>query len=516
MIDPNVGEPYTGDAGTVDPVLSMSSDGIAYVVYRVVLFACNYLHDPVGAVQWGSCPPSSDQLMEVRAARYDYLFWSSVGTIDRARQVPLRAPTAENVPAIGVDDLQGNGVVAWQEPESSGGPARIWVRRLFGTVRGNVLQASPATLGGRSVTSDAGSPVLSVSPTGEARVAYRIEGQPGSAVATTGLYMNQLPSVVDFHGGQLGGATRIADIGQGPLGAPSADIDPKGDFLMAWTDGAALDELSGGERSIGSPQQIGASAGRAFVTVNPAGGGTTAWTDPASSSPTVDVREEYGQGAYQSAHLAGNAAGPAAGLSLAGDGRGDALLGWTQGPPGRSEVVGGFVQSPPAPFQVTTPIGWVRPSQAVISWQESPDAVAGVSYSIYLDGRRRLAGLGGLRAVLRWAGLGDGVHHVQVLASDGAGQQTMSAASELKVDADPPAVRFGLVDRGRGVRIAISDAASGVDASATRVSFGDGRSARGGKSVRHEYRHAGSFSVRVSVRDRVGNSAVVILHVRVR
>jgi hypothetical protein len=515
VIDPNVGEPYTGEAGMVDPVLAMASDGIAYVVYRVLTFACNRLRDPAGAIQWGACPPSSDELMEVRAARYDYLYWNALGAIDRAPQIPLRAPSASNVPAIGIDDLQNNAVVAWQEPESEG-VARIWVRRLFATVRGNVLQASPSTLGGHPITTDASAPVVSVSPAGEARVAYSIEGAPGSAVTTTGLYMNLLPSAVDFHGGQLGGATRVAEATQGPLGTPSASIDPKGDFLLAWTEGSALDELSGGESSIGSPRQIGASAGRAYVTVNPAGGDTTAWPDPAAGSPSVDVREDYTQGAFQSAQLAGNVAGPVGGLYLAGDGRGDALLGWTQGPPGHSEVVGAFVQAPPAPFEVTTPIGWVRPSQALISWQEAPDAVAGVTYSVYLDGRLRLAGLTALQANLRWAGLGDGVHHVQVLASDDAGQQTMSAVSELKVAADPPAVRLSLIDHGRGVRISIRDTAAGIDTDATRVSFGDGHSARGGRSARHEYRRAGRYTIRVSVRDNVGNSAVVVLHARIR
>jgi hypothetical protein len=513
-IDPNVGEPYTGEAGAVDPRIAMASDGNAYVVYRVITFACNRLLDPLTATQWSLCSSSGPQ-MELRAARYNYLFWSSLGTIDRAPQVSLRAPTANNVPAIGVDDLAGNGVVAWQEPDS-GGVARIWVRRLFGTTRGNVLQASPSTLGGRQVTTDADSPVLSVSPSGEARVVYRIQGAPGSAVTTTALYMNQLPSTVDFHGGQFGPATKVAEATQGPLGTSAAEVDSRGDFQLAWTEGSAVDELTGGESSLGSAQRLGVSSGAVSTAVNPAGGGTTAWTDSASGSSVIDVREEYTQGAFQSAQLEGTAAGAASDFSLAGDGRGDALLGWAQGPPGRSEVVGAFVQAPPSPFEVTTPIGWVRPRQATISWQQAPDVIAGVTYSIYLDGRRRLNGLTGLKASLPLAVLGDGVHRVQVLAADGAGQQTMSAASELKVDANPPTVRLSLVDRGRGVRLRIRDTASGVDTGATRVSFGDGRSARGGRSLTHEYRTAGSYTIRVGVRNNVGIGAVVVLHARVR
>jgi hypothetical protein len=518
VIDPNVGEPYSGNASSVDPRLAMAADGVAYVLYRVVTLECNPLRDPTGASQFGLCPPgnSGGELVDVRVARYDYLFWSSLGAVNRAPQLAMRAPTSTNVPSIGIDDLAGNnGVVAWQEPDSDG-VARIWVRRLFGDVIGNVLQASPEAIGGRAVNSDADSPTVAESPYGEARIAYRIQGAPGSAVASTGLFLDLLPSAVDFHSGQLGPPTEVS-AGSGAIGAPSAAVEKKGDFRIAWTQGTGVQELTGEEEgSLGFPTFLGSTTGQALATINPAGGGITSWPSAGPGGvSTVAVREDYAQGASQSAQLAGDVAGAVGGLSLGGDGQGDALLGWTQGPPGLSEVVGAFVQAPPAPFQVSVPIGWVRPSEATIEWLEAPDAVAGVTYTVYLDGRPRLRGLTGLRVRLNHLGLGDGVHRVQVLATDASGQQTMSPTAHLKIDANPPAVRLRLIDRGRGVRVTVRDEASGVDAGATRISFGDGTHVRRRTNATHVYRRAGTYRVQVQVRSRAGNQMSITLKVRV-
>lgn len=152
MVDPNVGEPDTGDISGVQPKLAMAPDGTAYVVYRVTADDCGI--DDQGNSEEAKCRPgSTDKIVYVRAARFNYLTWSSLGTINRSTQLPMRDPSSSNAPAIGID-VNGNGVVAWQEPDVSG-VARIWVRRLFGTVKGNVLEASPETVGVQPVTSDA-------------------------------------------------------------------------------------------------------------------------------------------------------------------------------------------------------------------------------------------------------------------------------------------------------------------------------------------------------------------------
>jgi hypothetical protein len=204
------------------------------------------------------------------------------------------------------------------------------------------------------------------------------------------------------------------------------------------------------------------------------------------------------------------------GLSLAGSGEGDALIAWMQGPSGNSEVVGDFVQAPPAPFVLSAPNGWVRARAANIEWEPTTDAVAPVAYSVYVDGRPFLSGLTVTHASLSSAVLGDGVHEVQVLATDSAGQRTMSAESPLKVDADPPIVSVALIDRRRGVRVTVREKAPGVDAGATKVSFGDGQHANGRATVSHVYTHPGLYTITAQVRDNVGNRATVHLRVRIR
>ncbi|MCL2769855.1 MAG: hypothetical protein FWD42_07080, partial [Solirubrobacterales bacterium] len=415
IVDPNVGEPNSGDIRAVDPALAMAPDGVAYIVYRVIGDDCSDLVE--GDLPNSICPPagiSTDKVVDVRVARFNFLLWSSVGNVNRAPQVAMRNPTPENAPAIGIA-LDGDGVVAWQEPETSRGAARIWVRRLFGTAQGNVLQASPAEIGGRPVTSDAEAPALAVSPFGEARVAFRIQGATGSAVPVTQLFMNSL--LGEQAPSQLLGAVPVGTP-QGGLGAPSVAVGQKEGFRMSWSQGGSVRELSGEQQQPGKEAAIGATAGAAPTTINPAGGGTTAWASAPGAPAGVQVRQDYPQGGFQRAQLAGSIPGAISGLALAGDNQGDALVAFAQGPTGDSEVLGAFVQAPPAAFAVTTPSGWVRGGRAHVSWEGAFDAVEGVTYSVLVDGRARQSGLSTLSAHLNAAGLGDGVHHVQVLATD--------------------------------------------------------------------------------------------------
>jgi hypothetical protein len=510
MVDPSVGEPYDGDVSGVDPSLAMNpANGQAYVVYRVIDNDC-------GA--YGNDPPdnlcSQGKLIEVRLARFNYLRWTLLGAVNRASQIAMRTPDSSNAPSIGID-VEGNGIVAWQEPDS-GDVARIYVRRLFGTAKGNVLEASPETIEGRAVTSDAEAPVVAMSPYGEARVLYRISGAPGSAVPVAELYMNSISSELDLKAAQLSGPVRVAEQASG-LGAPSAGVDREGDFRVTWTQGSTVQELGGTLDATGSPISIGATAAQlAPTTINPAGGGTTAWLASANGAPAVDVREDYAEGAFQLAQFGGTIPGAISGLSLGGSGRGDALIAWMVGSPGDSEIVGDFVQAPPSPFTVITPLGWVRGQDATISWEGAPDAVTGVTYTVYVDGKARIRGLTGLTAHLSPAGLGSGIHHVQVLAVDPSGQETMSNENVLKVDASPPTVTLRLADHGLSVTVTVRDHASGVDAKATRIFFGDGTHVNGRVTASHLYPRAGRYTVTAQVRDNAGNHTTVHLQISVR
>lgn len=517
-VDANVGEPDTGNASHVEPKLAMAPDGSAYMVYRVVSDECNVNAGDSSNLRNNECPAAKqgEELVEVKVARYDYLLWTSLGTINRDVQVPMDTPTPANAPTIGIG-VEGNGVVAWQEPANVGDPSRIWARRLFGSVKGTVLPASPEAVHGVPITSNAEYPEIAVSRYGEAHLAFKVDGGKGSAVTTTQLFLNSLPSTFDPHAGSFEGPIVLTGAAAATgLETPSAAVDPSGNFRLAWTQGGSVRLVSGGLQGLGAPATIGTGLGPTQTTINPSGGGTTAWSASDAGRPVVEAREDYAGGAYQAATLAGALPGPVSGLSVGGSGQGDALIAWMQGPPGRSEVMGDFVQAPPSTLIVSTPTGWVTSRNADITWEPSSDAVPPVAYSVYVDGRPVMQGLHGTAANLRSAALGDGIHQVQVLAADSSGQRTMSVKVPLKVDVDPPIVKVRLVDDHRGVRVVVSDDASGVDAQATKISFGDGTRSSQHAHVKHVYRRAGLYTIVAHVRDNVGNAATAHIRVRVR
>ena len=83
---------------------------------------------------------------DIRLARYDGSWWSVSGTpLERNVDQPQRTPTALNSPQVGIG-LDGNGVVAWQEPDDNFYD-RIWARRIFGNTVSNVLEVSSTTYG---------------------------------------------------------------------------------------------------------------------------------------------------------------------------------------------------------------------------------------------------------------------------------------------------------------------------------------------------------------------------------
>ncbi len=93
-------------------------------------------------------------------------------------------------------------------------------------------------------------------------------------------------------------------------------------------------------------------------------------------------------------------------------------------------------------------------------------------------------------------------------------QQTLTPDVTLKVDASPPEANIRRL-AGRRIAVRVSDRGSGAVAKATTISFGDGaRSARHLKA-RHTYAGAGTYTITVRSRDKVGHTLNVNLRVRV-
>jgi hypothetical protein len=142
--------------------------------------------------------------------------------------------------------------------------------------------------------------------------------------------------------------------------------------------------------------------------------------------------------------------------------------------------------------------------------------IGSVLYSVVVDGQLKAHDIHGLGYHLRTRGLGDGTHLVRVLATDSTGQQTMSAAGELEVDANPPAIRLRRLS-GRRVQVRVHDGGPGARAGSTVISFGDGsRSVRGAQVAVHRYPGSGRYLITVRCADMVGNGGVDHLWVQVR
>ena len=507
-----------GNGTAAYPSLAMAPNGTAYVAYRVV----------TSALQGFTSPPlrAGDEPIAVRVARYngEGLPWSSMGTMNNHPELTMRHPSASNAPEIGVS-LSGSAVVLWQEPNATG-VAQIFARRIFPGRLGNPLQVSPESAAGQPITAEADAPALAVNSFGEARIAYRLAGA-GSPYGSARIFLDVLPSEFDPKGAKLHGASPVA--AAPTLGPPSVAIDEAGNYSLAYTSGgsaAGTTRLQSGSDfspssapaalgHFGSKAELSEAEERVANTINPAGGGVAAWLGTSAARlPVVDAREDFAGGAWQLAELSAPISGPIGPGPpvLDGSGQGDALIAFGQGPPGQEQVMAAVAKSPPGQFIATTPIGWVRGSSATVSWEAPAEALGTSSYAVLVDGHVRARGLTGLSARLDSRGLGDGVHRVQVLATDSLGQQTMTPAAELKVDANPPEVALRRLG-GRRVRVRVSDRASGAVAAGTSIAFGDGAHAYHRLNAVHAYARAGRYVIVVRSRDRVGH--VLVAHIRV-
>jgi hypothetical protein len=507
LIDPDI----RNGTGT-SPDLAMSSTGQADVVYRVLQTGLQTVILRPGDVEEG-----------VRVAHFDGTRWSLLGTINRNTGLSMRPPTQANAPHIAVGPT-GNGVVVWQEPDVEG-VARIWARRLFGSTLDYVLPVSAPSLGGAPIGDDADAPSVAISRLGQAEVAYRQGAGPGSPLPGPRIFLNTLPDGESADGSKFSGAT-IADSavagGAGAsIGPPSIDIDEKQDVRIVYDANGSPRVVEGNDRGLSGTLALGPAvvgSEQASVSVmNPAGGSVSAWPSAnALGQPGVAVREDFPEGAVQTALVGAGAGGEVGELAVGRSGLGDGLVAFRQGPFGNAAIVAAQATAPPEQFILNLPTGWVKPSQAAISWLEATSADGPLTYSVILDGRRVATPAHALSVRLNPHGLGSGTHRVQVLATDLDGQATLTAASTLRIDGQPPTVKVVTTQADHAVSVRIRDSGSGVAKQAVRVSFGDGAEGHGRTSLRHRYASAGIYTIVAHVRDKLGNQATVRRLVSVR
>jgi hypothetical protein len=510
VVDPNVGEGLG-----VDPSLSAASPGKAIVAYRAI----TYSFKP-GTFSTAVQLRPGDVMADIRVARLGGERWSRLGAINRNPEASMRPPAAVNGPQVG-SGLEGNAVVAWQEPDQTG-TARIWIRRIFGSTPGPVLQASPSSWEKAAVSADADAFSLAVTPYAGAQVAFRIGTAAGSALAGR-LLINSLPPNFSTTAGTLSGP-QLADDGSLPAGPPdvvAAEASDKSTVTrLGFLSGSQLRQMQGSGGAVTPlampPGPTAVAGGEPVTAVDPEGGGLVAY--PALDSaglPAVAVRQEFSSGAAQTGVVSGGDGGPVAELSIGRSGAGDGLIAFRQGEAGRYAIVAERASAPPAAFKVKPPKGWRRPNAVKLKWQAAQSTVGGVRYSVLIDGRPIKRGLRRRSVHLSPALLGNGTVPVQVQASDGLGQQLLSNRAKLRVDGQRPLVKVKL-GKAHGIVVKLSDADSGLAPKASRVSFGDGDREGGGSKFTHSYARPGRYTVVVSARDEVGNRLWRRLEVKVR
>jgi hypothetical protein len=507
IIDPNV-----GNANGTTPDLAMSSTGQADIVYRVVR----------GSTSTVILHPG-DVVEDVRVAHFDGTQWARLGAINRDPGLSMRPPTQANAPQIAVGPT-GNAVVVWQEPEING-VARIWARRLFGTTLDFVLPVSAASFNGAPIGDDADAPSVAISRLGQAEVAYRQNAGQGSPLPGPRIFLNTLPdgesvSGTEFLGASVADST-VAGGASASVGPPSIDIDEKQDLRILYDANGTPTVIEGTDKGLSGSLTLGPGFSGPeddpASVMNPQGGGVSAW---ASANPAgqaaVAVREDFPGGAVQTALVSGGGGGEIGELSVGRSGLGDGLVGFRQGPIGHAAIVATQATTPPAPFFLTAPSAWIKPSQAAISWVQAPSANGPITYRVILDGRVVTAPTSGLSARLEARRVASGVHRVQLLATDIDGQEQLTGAAQLRVDGQAPTVTVLKAEHGRGVKVRITDAGVGVAKATVSVSFGDGARRRGKTSLRHRYKHAGIYALVAHVGDKLGNQATVRRLVSVR
>lgn len=516
LVDPNVGK---GDG--VDPSIAGVSGGKAIVAYRAVTYGFSQeeaLENAENQEKFVQLRPG-DVMAEIRLARLTGERWARLGAVNRNLSTSMRSPSALNAPQVGIGD-DGGAVVAWQEPDQTG-TARIWVRRIYGTTAGPLLEASPTTWSGSPVSVDIDAFSLAVTPFDAAYIAMRTAPEGGRSR----LFLNSLPVTTSASGKSLTGPELVG--APAPFGPPALAASEAGGgeeeraVRLAVAAGSQVDQFGAAAgvklKPVPMPDAPPAASEAEIVdAVDYEGNGVVAFPTAGPEGGRLAVRQEFSSGAVQSGVVSGARSGPIEALAIGRSGAGDALIGFLQGEPGHYEVVAERVSAPPARFPVQAPPRWVKPRRALIRWKPAPSATGGTTYSVLLDGRMAKAGLARLRYTPNVAQLGDGTIEAQVLATDQLGQRLLSKPVKLHVDALPPKITVREQPSRKRVTIKVEDADSGVRRAATRVAFGDGARARHGARFAHAYAAAGTYSVIVKAGDRVGNRVTRRFEVKVR
>ncbi|HEY4276941.1 MAG TPA: PKD domain-containing protein [Conexibacter sp.] len=501
------------------PSLSMGPGGTAYLAYRVVYTRQSPLLPP-GTVD-----------ADIRVQRYDGSFWSMLGQpADRIQSQPMPDPTELNGPHI-ASDGNGNAVVAWIEPDDQVIP-RVYVRRVFGQVLGNVLQASPSDVNGMALRAGVDQVSLAASPFGETAIGFRQQPDSQTAWTHARAMVNMLPSSLVDGAGRLIGARPVDGAGgdgpPGSLGTVQVAVDDDGNFdAGVGLDTTAL-HAAGDEATVGTPERIDDGSSTTtpspFVARGEGGSLAAAWEidqGGAAHAGGVGMYERQSDGTPFQRIISSARGGAVDQLRFAGSSYGSAVTAFLQGRDDGKQVVASSIEASPVDFAVYPPQGWTRVRKIPLQWDPAHTSTGTVTYTVQVDGEDIVSKLRGLTRTISASAVGEGSHDLTVVATDSDGQTTTTRSVKLRVDRSAPTIRTLIVKRRhrltRTVRLTASDGARGECSGVAKatIAWGDGRSGHG-KRATHAYRHRGTYRVRVTTRDKAGNKRTVVRRVRVR
>ena len=196
---------------------------------------------------------------EIRMAHFDGQYWSSFGQpLNRDVAQPVPQPTALNSPQVAID-LTGEGLLAWQEPDDNF-INRIYARRIFGLVPGNILDVSPTTYNGHPLGGAADELSVDFAGFGEGAVAWRQEPAPGSGFTHPRVFVGEIPSSFSPKGSAFGTAKPVEGPASGEglpegVGPLSMAVDAEGAFDVGYGTGDQSFDGNGSETALGTPDQ---------------------------------------------------------------------------------------------------------------------------------------------------------------------------------------------------------------------------------------------------------------------
>jgi hypothetical protein len=491
IVRPDASQPFTPpqlvSTAASDPSIDLSTNDVAYVSFAI----------PGGG---------GNDVVVARKDRGAATFVGIPGALDIDQGRDAGTGNARSKVAVAAD---GVALVVWGEAD------RVFARRVFGARLSAAPQDATADLLGGQGGGPADVPDVDIEDDSSfAWVVYRERFGDGQAHAVgRRLVGGTFDPPVAIDGQPLPGGDSV--------GRPRVDIDARGNGYGASATsvtamGAVIhDDVFHPAVPLGPTV---ANAGFPVPAVDESGDGLIAWqnadftiharrydNDPASRTPQAPQPDAT------VSSLAGGSSDAASGLEAAANRLGDVAIAFVQGPPGARSIMVGSFDRAPSRFTLSSGTTWRNIASAPLRWAPSTDLWGAVTYRVEVDGR--VVGQTG-STQLPVPGLPDGTHRWRVVAVDRLGQETATGTRVLRHDATPPRAGITVSRRGRVVRVVARPtdasragrAASGVRS--VRISFGDGASVTARRAT-HRYRRTGPVTVRVTVRDVAGNTAIV-------